>query len=212
MPMRQAGAKLVIDLHPNDRGMKGTHQGAICANGNLYCPATPKALFGLGPAAPTATREDLATHDQKTEELSRYKLSPLSAPDQDGYQRAICPAVAGKIRCPLRPASMGLSHKRPTVLKAPERPPVCCEQQTITVPPTVNAKTAQKHDYPSPAHRRRAQLLTPARPREHRHLPRMEPADGTHAEHDHARLRHHHQQHRHSRRLRSTPSRGSAKA
>jgi hypothetical protein len=153
MPMRQAGAKLVIDLHPNDRGCKGTHQGAICCNGNLYCPATPKALFGLGPAAPTATREDLATHDQKTEELSRYKLSPLSAPDQDGYQRAICPAVAGKIRCPLRPASMGLSHKRPTVLKAPERPPVCCEQQTITVPPTVNAKTAQKHDYPSPAHR-----------------------------------------------------------
>jgi hypothetical protein len=30
---------------------------------------------------------------------------------------------------------------------------VCCSQQTLTVPPEVNAKTAQKHDYPSAAHR-----------------------------------------------------------
>ena len=31
---------------------------------------------------------------------------------------------------------------------------MCCTQQTITVPPSINAKTAQKHDYPSPQHRR----------------------------------------------------------
>jgi hypothetical protein len=35
-----------------------------------------------------------------------------------------------------------------------EHPPACCQQLTITVPPDVNAKTAQKHDYPSAAHRR----------------------------------------------------------
>jgi hypothetical protein len=40
------------------------------------------------------------------------------------------------------------------VLVPPEHPPACCTQQTITVAPTVNAKTAQKHDYPSAAHRR----------------------------------------------------------
>jgi hypothetical protein len=39
------------------------------------------------------------------------------------------------------------------VLQAPEHPPACCQQQTITVPPSINAKTAQKHDYPSPQHR-----------------------------------------------------------
>ena len=32
--------------------------------------------------------------------------------------------------------------------------PACCAQQTITIPPDVLAKTAQKHDYPSAAHRR----------------------------------------------------------
>jgi hypothetical protein len=38
----------VQDLHPHDRGPKGTHHGAIIANGNLYCPATPRTLTGLG--------------------------------------------------------------------------------------------------------------------------------------------------------------------
>jgi hypothetical protein len=153
MPARALGASLVIDLHPGDRGMKGTHEGATCCNGNLYCPATPKALFALGPASPAATEKELAAHDQKTAELSRYKLSPLTAADQDGYRRLACPAVKGKLRCPLRASSMSLSHERPTITDPPEHPPLCCSQQTITVAPTVNAKTAQKHDYPSKAHR-----------------------------------------------------------
>ena len=60
----------------------------------------------------------------------------------------------GKIRCPLRPPSMLLDRSRPEILTPPEHPPACCDQQSITVPPEVNAKTAQKHDYPSAAHRR----------------------------------------------------------
>ena len=46
-----------------------------------------------------------------------------------------------------------LTHEHPTITSPPEHPPVCCTQQTITVPPTINAKTAQKHDYPSAKHR-----------------------------------------------------------
>ncbi len=49
LPLRQAGASLVMDLHPSDRGTQGTFEGAILCNGNLYCPATPKALFDIGP-------------------------------------------------------------------------------------------------------------------------------------------------------------------
>ncbi len=66
----------------------------------------------------------------------------------------MCPAVMGKIRCPLRPPSMRLDRNRPEILTPPGHPPDCCQQQTITVPPEVNAKTAQKHDYPSREHRR----------------------------------------------------------
>jgi len=66
----------------------------------------------------------------------------------------MCPAAMGKVRCPLRPASMTLDRDRPEILQLPEHPQACCTQLTITVPPEVNAKTAQKHDYPSQAHRR----------------------------------------------------------
>ncbi|MCL2769942.1 MAG: hypothetical protein FWD42_07540, partial [Solirubrobacterales bacterium] len=152
-PMRAAGAKLVVDLHPNDRGMKGSHAGAVIANGGLYCPATPKALFELAPPAPNLSESELEAHDQKSAELHRHRLSALCALDREGYHRVVCPAAAGKLRCAHKPASMTLSHERPTIGHPPQHPPTCCAQQTITVPPSVGAKSAQKHDYPSKAHR-----------------------------------------------------------
>src|SRR4029077_15557204 len=159
IPLRAAGASLVQDLHPHDRGPKGTHHGAIIANGNLYCPGTPRTLLELGPLARTATPEDTAIHDTKTAEAARHKLGRITASDPDGYHRVMCPAVMGKTPCPLRPASMTLDRDRPEILTPPEHPPACCTQQTLTIPPDVNAKTAQKHDYPSapvrPSSRRR---------------------------------------------------------
>jgi hypothetical protein len=50
-------------------------------------------------------------------------------------------------------ASMALSRERPEILAPPTDAPPRCRQATITVPPDVNAKTRQKHDYPSKAHR-----------------------------------------------------------
>jgi hypothetical protein len=48
---------------------------------------------------------------------------------------------------------MTLDRDRPEILQPPEHPQACCTRQTLTVPPQVNAKTRQKHDYPSKAHR-----------------------------------------------------------
>ena len=154
LPLRAAGAQLVQDLHPADRGPQGTHHGAIITNGNLYCPATPQPLLHLGPLAPAATPGDIAAHDQPTAELARHKLGRLTADDADGYHRVTCPAAAGKLRCPLRPASMTLDRNRPEIFTPPQHPPACCTQQTLTIGPDVAAKTRQKHDYPSAAHRR----------------------------------------------------------
>ena len=49
---------------------------------------------------------------------------------------------------------MTLDRDRPEILTPPENPQACCTRQTITVPPEITAKTAQKHNYPSAAHRR----------------------------------------------------------
>jgi hypothetical protein len=153
IPLRGAGAQLVQDLHPSDRGPRGTHEGAIIANGNLYCPATPRTLLELGPLARDAAPGQVSAHDQQSAELTRHKLGRITRDDTDGYHRVMCPAAMGKIRCSLRPASMTLTRDRPEILTPPEHPPPCCAQQTITVPADVAAKTRQKHDYPSKEHR-----------------------------------------------------------
>ena len=49
---------------------------------------------------------------------------------------------------------MRLDRDRPEILRPPEHPQACCIQQTVTVPPEVNAETRPKHDYPSAAWRR----------------------------------------------------------
>jgi len=152
-PLRAAGAQLVQDLHPSDRGTRGTHQGAIICTGSLYCPKTPQPLLQLAALPPAAAPAEVAAHDQQTAELSRYKLGLHAADDADGYRRHACPAANGKIRCPLKPASVKLDRDRPEILTPPENPPACCTQQTITAGPQIAAKTRQKHDYPSAAWR-----------------------------------------------------------
>jgi hypothetical protein len=183
LKLRQAGAQLVQDLHPHDRGPEGTHDGAIISNGNLYCPRAPRALLDLGPLARTATKEQTADHDRKTAELARYKLGRLTADDADGYHRVQCPAAMGKIRCPLRPASMTLDRDRPEILQPPEHPQACCAQQTITVPPGRARQDRAETRLPirrappplRPPDRRRARLRHHQRPRRQRHQPRLVP-------------------------------------
>ncbi len=85
VPLRAAGAQLIQDLHPDDRGPHGTHAGAVISNGNLYCPATPRPLLELGPLARDATPEQTAAHDQQTAETAPWRTassakSPATTP------------------------------------------------------------------------------------------------------------------------------------
>ena len=117
-------------------------------------PRHPRPLLELGPLARDATPGQTLAHDQQSAEFARHKLGKITRDDADGYHRVQCPAAMGKIRCPLRPPSMKLDRDRPEILTPPGHPQACCTQQTITVPPDVAAKTRQKHDYPSAAHRK----------------------------------------------------------
>ena len=155
LPLRAAGAQLIQDLHPHDRGPQGTHAGAIIANGNLYCPATPEPLLHLGPLAPAATADDTAAHDQQTAELARHKLGRLTADDADGYHRVTCPAAAGKTPLPA-PPGVDDPGPRPGPRSSPRRStrPPAAPSRPSPSRPDVAAKTRQKHDYPSAAHRR----------------------------------------------------------
>jgi hypothetical protein len=69
-PLRGVGARLVMDLHPDDRGPRGTFEGAILANGGLYCPATPEPLLLLGLLRRGAPPEEAADHDARCAEVA----------------------------------------------------------------------------------------------------------------------------------------------
>ena len=55
-----------------------THR-ALVANGNLYCPTTPRTLLELSPLARDATPDQEAAHDQQTTELARQKLGKITS-------------------------------------------------------------------------------------------------------------------------------------
>jgi hypothetical protein len=200
LPLRQAGAQLIQDLHPHDRGPKGTCDGAILSNGRLYCPQAPRALLELGPLARTATREQAADHDRKTAELARCKLGRITADDADGYHRVQCPAAIGKIRCPLRPASLRLDRDRPGDPAAPAAPPGLLHAADDHRPAGRARQDRAEARLPvgglapllRPAHRRRARLRHRQGPRQQRHRPQLVPPHGpdpAHAVHRHAARR-----------------------
>jgi hypothetical protein len=121
-PLRAAAASLVQDLHPKDRGPRGTHHGAVICNGNLYCPATPKPLLELVPPPPGTSSADTAVHDQQTAELARYKPGVHASEDAGGYRRHACPAAAAKIRCAPRPWHWTAPGRRSSARRSIRRP------------------------------------------------------------------------------------------
>ena len=86
-------------------------------------PRHPADATAAGGAASRRQQRRHRRHDQQTAELARYKLGVHAADDADGYRRDARPAATGKIRCPLRPASMTLDRDRPEILSPPQHPP-----------------------------------------------------------------------------------------
>ena len=184
IPLRLAGARLVQDLHPSDRGPKGNHHGAIIANGNLYCPATPGRCPNSAPSPGTPPRPNSrARHPVR-------RTGPLQA--RADHQRRPRRLPPGDVPChhgqdPL-PATPGLNDAGPAAAGNPHpaRAPAGLLRPGDPHGPTPDrAKTTQKHDYPSAAHRQSSPgapapsgPLHRQGPRQQQHRPRLDPADG----------------------------------
>jgi hypothetical protein len=82
IPLRAAGASLVQDLHPSDRGPHGTHHGAVISNGNLYCPRHPSPCSSSGrwPATSPASRCPPTTPGPRSSPVTSSAISPPRTP------------------------------------------------------------------------------------------------------------------------------------
>src|SRR6266700_2587610 len=85
--LRMAAAGIPLGDILDDSGY--AHHGAIIANGNLYCPATPKPLLQLGPLAPAATPDETAAHDQQTAELGHLRCQDFDTCPEFSSRRSV---------------------------------------------------------------------------------------------------------------------------
>ena len=182
----QAGAQLIQDLHPHDRGPKGTHHGAVIANGNLYCPATPRTLLELGPLARGATSEQAAAHDAQDRRDRPLQARPPHPRRRRRLPPRRLPRGHGQDPLPAAPASMTLDRDRPGDPPAPRASPGLLHPADPHRPARGHREDRPETRLPvrglapllRPPHRRRTRLRHRQGPRQQRHQPRLVPPDG----------------------------------
>lgn len=153
LPVRRAGAQLVLDLKSTQSGPQGTYRGALKVDGELYCPAMPPGLHEL-PDAHYKNLDQVHAREAVAQRRDDWRMLPLAREDDDGFQRMQCPAERGRVRCPLKPASLTRpAATTTTVMTPPAAPGACCTQRSVKVPPTVNDGIRQKHPWGSAAWR-----------------------------------------------------------
>ena len=122
------------------------------AAGHAHCPATPDPLGTIQRPAVTDKRsESHETFHKQIDLREAYAMVRHNLPDEQGAHRVMCPAIAGKVGCPLRDGTTAAATALglPFVVNPPdpnsaEGLPKCCTQKTVlTRPPAKIAKLSQ---------------------------------------------------------------------
>lgn len=144
--LRAIDVDSVLDLHPTQLGARGSHAGARMIAGVPHCPATPSSFDSIERPERMAASAELEVFVVRIETREQWALRRMAGPDVTGNERYECPARAGKLRCPLIPASMAQPVTLPKVLQVPDPSAhQCCTQRTVSVPGDVDYKSRQRH-------------------------------------------------------------------
>lgn len=128
--LRERGWNQVVDMRENDQRWTDVRGMRVTA-GTPHCPATPDAFEKI--TKPWGNKDDF--HEQ----VARRQDWALKLHSEDvsrGTRRYTCPALAGTLRCPLRPASLVLPADRPLVENPPAAataPDCCTVKSTVTI-------------------------------------------------------------------------------
>lgn len=156
--LTRRGVRQHHDLRIDERGFTEYLRLRFAA-GHPHCPATPDSLGDLtrpGPLDPaertTAFRRDIALRES-------FALKRHTTIDADGSVRYQCPALDGRVGCPLRAGTVNVATRLglPIIDNPPdpaidnEPIPACCTQQSVKVTlPEPIRKLAQPHYWGSP--------------------------------------------------------------
>ena len=152
--LRSNGWNQAVDMREDDQSWTDVRGMRITA-GSPHCPATPDALeripkpFGAKEGAKGDFHEAIA-------QRVPYAMSLHGENAERGTRRFMCPALAGKVRCPLRPQSLALSAAHPLVENPPIRdtaPECCTVKSTVTISAddrNAKARLWQRHYWGTP--------------------------------------------------------------
>lgn len=124
------------------------------AAGWAHCPGTPDELGDVAAPAANATPEVKATWRRLVRHRELYAMTQHTLPGVDGSHRVKCPALAGKVGCPLRAGTVAaaVAGGSPIIQNPPttdngEALPTCCTAQTVTVTPPASVYKLQQRYY-----------------------------------------------------------------
>ena len=145
----------VHDLRKDEQGFTEV-DGMRFAAGQAHCPRTPDVHGVIVRPAPNAPKEEQEAFGAAIEKRYPYALRIVNQPDENGVARYQCPAIEGKVGCPLREGTMqaALEAGLPRIQNPPneerdgEPLPRCCTQQSVEVTlPEQIFKLAQRLRY-----------------------------------------------------------------
>ena len=129
-PLLERGIEQVADLRSDEHGFK-EWDSVLWAAGTPHCPHTPRHLGTIPRPGNGASRDDHATFERRIQEREAFSCQIRKPLGPDATIRFTCPAKAGKIGCPLQPATMVTAREYglPIVAMTPtgNHPPVCTQ-------------------------------------------------------------------------------------
>ena len=136
-------------LRSDEQGFKDVN-GMRMAAGWLHCPSTPDRLADIpwpGPGASRADRDRFAT---RIAQRQHYAMDRHERTNHNGRSRWMCPAMAGKLGCPLRDGTVEIARQAglPIISDPPDpaTAPACCTNTSGVV--AARVEELRKHDQP----------------------------------------------------------------
>ncbi len=159
--LRDRGIEQTLDMHAAEHG-RLDYDGIAMIDGWPHCPSVPETLVTIKRperlSVPTDGTDNPELDEFRTQiaKRGRYAMRRTQGwttkkRTGERAERYECPAEAGYIRCPLKPASMAYPDDVPLNLNPPDptTAPTCGHQRTVELPEDAQGKLRQKYRWGS---------------------------------------------------------------